>query len=394
MNARRRNALRRIAVVARRRTGFALPLTILVIAALTATLAAAFASVSAEIATNSAQRSESRAFALAESGLEEYISRRAYHCTARTGYVSGTNFVCGGVPDVDSEYVRVSLPGGYADVTAKRVQKALGTTRPAAYLIRSRGVDTVAPFNGATRSVYGERIVAQYVQWSMKTIQVLSGWTSLTGLLLNGASATVSGTDHCNPSNIIAGVALPDGTLDDPHGDVSGNPVKLEMGTQAAMAPQVKIDWAGITTETSMTPGYSIADGGSIPSAALADATMWPVIHVKNFNYTTHTSGSTFVIPDGFGLLIIDGDARVNGSDQWDGIVLAGGTLTSNGSNNIYGATITGLNVKLGETVPVSDVGNGSKVIQYDSCNVAKAASGLGFFSVFPNAWMDNYTTY
>ena len=43
------------------RKGFALPLAILIIAALTATLAAAFSSVTAEIATNSAQRSESRA---------------------------------------------------------------------------------------------------------------------------------------------------------------------------------------------------------------------------------------------------------------------------------------------------------------------------------------------
>ena len=160
------------------------------------------------------------------------------------------------------------------------------------------------------------------------------------------------------------------------------------------MAAQIKIDWAGITAETSLTPTYSIANGGNIPAAAFSDTNSWPVVHVHNFNYATHTSGTTFVVPDGFGLLVIDGNAVVNGSDVWRGIVMVGGTMTSNGANNIYGATITGLNVKLGETVPVSDVGNGNKVIEYDSCNVAKAASGLGFFAVFPNAWMDNYTTY
>ena len=392
MNRRRLRALRRAAIAVRRK-GFALPLVILVIAALTATLAAAFSSVTAEIATNLAQRSESRAFALAESGLEEYVARRTYHCTARTGYVSGTNFLCGAMPNIDSEFVTISLPGGYAVVTAQRVQKGVGT-RPTSFIIRSRGVDTVAPFNGATRAVYGERIVAQYVTWSTRTVQVLSGWTSLTGLSLNGAAATVSGTDHCNPSTVIAGVALPTGTLDDPHNDVTGNPVKLELGTQAATSAAVKIDWAGLVSDASFTANYSVANGGSIPAAAFADTNSWPVIHVHNYTYSTHTAGATFSVPDGFGLLVIDGSAVVNGSNLWKGIVLVGGTMTSNGANNIYGATITGLNVKVGETVAVSDVGNGNKTIEYDSCNVAKAASGFGFFGVLPNAWMDNYTTY
>ena len=71
------------------RKGFALPLAILVIAALTATLSAAFASVTAEIATNSAQRSESRAFVIATARMiwlgAPHVSPKLTAASTRTG---------------------------------------------------------------------------------------------------------------------------------------------------------------------------------------------------------------------------------------------------------------------------------------------------------------------
>jgi|GEM_PF-607502 len=394
--------LRPLAAAAKRRKGFALPLTILVIAALTATLAAAFSSVTAEIATNSAQRSESRAFALAESGLEEYIARRAFHCTARMGYVSGTNFLCSATP-TDSEFVTVSLQGGYATVTAKRVQKGMGVTRPTLFLVRSRGVDTVAPFNGATRAVYGERIVAQYVSWNMNSVQVLSGWTSLSGLLKTGASGTLGGADHCpasagGGSAPIAGVSLPTGTMTGSGAGVpTGNPGVLGLGTQAQADSAVKIDWNGIVNGGAVSADYTFDVNAAVPAALtalFADTTQYPVIHV--------TGSGSFNIPAGRGLLIIDGDGYM-GHGGWNGIIMSGGNITSNGVVSVYGAIISGLNMKLtaaqltaaGQVTPAGgDVGHGVKDIEYDSCQIAKAASRFGFFKVIPNAWMDNFTTY
>ena len=45
-------------------------------------------------------------------------------------------------------------------------------------------------------------------------------------------------------------------------------------------------------------------------------------------------------------------------------------------------------------TNPPNAVANGTKTYQYDSCEVSKAAGGLASYSVFPNAWMDNFVTY
>ena len=397
----RSRTIRRVLASARRRRGFALPLAILVIAALTATLAAAFSSVSAEIATNSAQRSESRAFAMAESGLEEFLSRRTYHCTARSGYVP----LCGTPPTVDKESVTVSLEGGYAEVVAQRARKAVGTTVPATYLVRSRGVDTVAPFNGATRSVYGERIVAQYVIWNAKGIQVLSGWTSLSGLNKNGNSGTFTGIDRCPAASgggaaPVAGVSVPTVPGYTGPNRTSGAPGIQNLGTQAAADSAVKIDWNGIVNGGAVTADYTFAVGSATPAglvAAWADVTQYPVVHI--------TGNGTYTINSGRGLLIIDGAATMNGNATWDGIIMAGGNMTSDGTNTVNGAIITGLNMKLtlsqlaaagfGSTYPSGgDVGNGTKTMSYDSCEVSKAASRFGTFKVIPNAWMDNYSTY
>lgn len=396
-----KTSFRRIIANARERRGFALPLAILVIAALTATLAAAFSSVTAEIATNSAQRSESRAFALAESGLEEYFARRTYLCTARAGYTPS----CGSPPTVNAESVTVSLQGGYAEVVAQRVRRAVGTTLGAIYLVRSRGVDTVAPFNGATRAVYGERIIAQYAVWNSKSIQVRSGWTSLTGLNKNGNSGSLTGIDNCSSAAgggapAIPGVSVP--TVPGYTGPdrTSGSPTGIEtLGTQTAANDAVKIDWNGIVNGGAVTADYAFNVGSAAPAAlvsAWADPTQYPVVHV--------TGNGTFTIPNGQGLLIIDGNATMSGATTWNGIIMAGGNMTSNGNTTVNGAIITGLNMKL--TLPQltaagfltypsnGDTGNGTKNMSYDSCQVQKAASRFGTFKVIPNAWMDNYTTY
>ena len=402
-------AVRQFASRLRSREGFALPLTILVIAALTATLAAAFSSVAAEIATNSAQRSESRAFALAQSGLEDFLARRVYHCTARTGYTPNCN-APSNPPMADVESVTVSLQGGYAQVVAKRVRRAIGIMQPAMYLIRSLGVDTLAPFNGATRAVYGERVVAQYATWNAQNIQVLSGWTSLTGLNKNGTSGKMWGKDHCSAASgggapTVPGVLVPDvpGYTGSPAwtgGSGAGSPPIDSLGTQAQANAAVKIDWNAIVNG-GVSADYTFPYSSTAPAAlvtAWAGSSVYPVVHV--------TGNGTYTIPGGQGLIIIDGNAVMSGNTQWDGIIMVGGTFTSNGTTDIYGAVMSGMNMKLspaqlvallgaGATFPTnSDVGNGTKDIEYDSCEIMKAASRFGFFRAIPNAWMDNFTTY
>jgi hypothetical protein len=393
--------VRRVLYAAKQRKGFALPLAILIIAALTATLAAAFSSVTAEIATNSAQRSESRAFVLAESGLEEYIARRTYHCTARTGYAP----VCGKPPLVQTESVTVTLPGGYAIVTSTKSMSGFGAQRGAMYLIKSRGIDTISTFNGATRAIYGERIVAQYAMWNQKTIQVLSALTSLAGVDKTGAAGVITGFDNCPAVQggglpPLAGISAPTGTINVSGGVTLGSPAQQGLGTQAQADSTIKIDWNGIVSSPSaVTADYTFAYNATIPSALTTfwatDTTYYPVLHV--------TGNGTWSLPaGGRGFLILDGDADM-GHGGWTGIMLAGGTIRGNGTDHIYGAMITGMNMKLTPAqhaatgLPAPNQGDdlrGVKDYYFDSCAVTKAASALGSFVVIPNAWMDNFSTY
>jgi choice-of-anchor A domain-containing protein len=124
-------------------------------------------------------------------------------------------------------------------------------------------------------------------------------------------------------------------------------------------------------------------------------------------------------MPDvgGSGTLIVMGNLTISGNNLWKGILLVGGTMTSNGNGTMTGATMSGLNtmfkqppevpvdelalaqakVPAGTTLtrtPANATANGTKTFQYDSCEVARAAGGLASYSVYPNAWMDNFVTY
>ena len=119
----------------RSRRGFALPLAILALALMTATIVAAYSSTSAETVANSAMRSQERALQLAQTGLQQFFVRRS-----EAGFCSN----CVTDPSVaDSEWTRVTLPGGYADVVAMRQRQRFSSLGIAAvYFVRSTGVDT------------------------------------------------------------------------------------------------------------------------------------------------------------------------------------------------------------------------------------------------------------
>jgi hypothetical protein len=95
--------------------------------------------------------------------------------------------------------------------------------------------------------------------------------------------------------------------------------------------------------------------------------------------------------------LIVTGSLTMSGAFAWDGIILVGKRMKSNGNNNVYGAVATGLNVLLGQTVAgvdsvyPTDLGNGTKVFQYNSCNVLKAGKKLAYLRMLPNTWWERY---
>jgi len=309
------------------------------------------------------------AFTLAETGLEVFIAKR-------------DSFGFTAAPPALSESTRIALGGGYADVILKRIRNDTLAGRYG-YAVRSHGVSTLAALSGTPQA---ERTVAEYAVWQSGSMNVLAGWTSLSGLHKNGSSSMGSGADQCGKQPAMPGVAVPGNPGYTQNGGPlapQGNPpVDTVAPTSTQMADSVKIDWAGLSGGTALTPDITIPPG-AWPS--FSNPNYWPTILVKG----------DFALPgNGQGTLIVTGSLTISGNITWDGVLLVGDNLTSNGNNAVNGATVTGLNVKLGATLPQGDIGNGTKSFNYNSCNIAKAMAGMGQLVGYSNAWVDNWPTY
>ncbi|NUO38454.1 MAG: hypothetical protein HOQ31_07615 [Gemmatimonadaceae bacterium] len=390
------------AATPRERRGFALPMAILIIAFLTVTIAAAYTATSSELTTNMAQRGESKAYMVAQAGLENFMARRN-----ENGFCANCNFPTD-PPTATYESTTVVMPGGFAQVSATQIRTATNT-RPAIYLLRSRGVDTSSiAITGSSIGSRGERTVAQIVYWNVNQVNVLSGWTSTSGLDKMGSSGTISGVDACGKKPAVAGIAVPDGDYGvNGNFTPAGNPPVQYLGTQQAANDAVKIDWDGVINGNRIQADYTFSSASAATSGwssinwSTSGTLNYPVIRV-NDNFTLPSQG-------GQGTLIVMGNLTMSGNNLWKGILLVGGQMTSNGNGTVTGATMSGLNTMFNATqlakaqtisaatltsTPANATANGTKTFQYDSCEVAKAAGGLATYSVYPNAWMDNFVTY
>jgi hypothetical protein len=163
--------------------------------------------------------------------------------------------------------------------------------------------------------------------------------------------------------------------------------------TASQLADSVNIDWKSIINGNSMPADFVVNSTADFPSAAWfeADTSRWPIIRV---------TVDGFSLPNyGRGIIIAEKDFKIVGSNMWDGVILVGGQLISNGNNTVAGATVSGLNVLLGADPggSVLDDGataNGQKIYQYSWCKVARATKALQSYRVLANAWADNLPTW
>src|SRR5688500_16742428 len=146
-----------------------LPMVILLITVMTIALAAAYTLNGTEIQVGDDYEEQVAALALAESGRHRFLIDRA-----------GLGFTTDppGALEVDT----IPYADGQAIVTLTRIRPQVQQL-PALYLLTSRGRRTVATKLGIPPA---ERTVGQYVFWDAAPINVLAGWTSLSGLQKNG----------------------------------------------------------------------------------------------------------------------------------------------------------------------------------------------------------------
>jgi hypothetical protein len=363
------------------RRGAILPLTVIVLSVLAVAVAITFSRVSSERAINADRKAQQGAFAVAQSGLSRYLA----------SFTTMPNSL--GPWPVTTTYN--DLPGGTAQIEMRLLRDSTTTMLPAVYIITSRGRYTAARrYNSLIPSA--DRIVASYALWTPMPFDLNGAFTSLTGVLQNGAgSGGLSGIDHCAAAAggglaSIPGVAVPTtggvGAPADYSGataPIDGNPdnAAVPIGTPGAggtAKDAVGIDWAGILAGTALT-----VDNTAWPGSFAT----WPV---------TKITGDLILPSSGNGILIVTGNLTINGTPlkNWNGIIMVGGNMISNGAVNIYGAVITGLNLKTGGVVGPQSVGNGTKTYQYDSCALKRALGHTGYMQRVRNGWTDTWSSY
>ena len=385
----------------RNRDGFALPMALLVMIVLTVGITAGFKSTSSEVVSNAAHRGDNKAYFLAQAGIEKFLATRNLTglCSATGGVSSSTGGVvssgCLADPtasNADSEWVTIGLTKGSAKVTSVMVRKFINDTLPALYFIRSVGYDSSTKLSGASYSELPDRGVGMYAEFGKAVVNVQGAWFALSGLHKNGNAGLISGVDQCSIANggtgqTLAGAVVPSGgQFSGETSPFQGSPAIDTTKTFAQAVANAKLDWAGIMSGSAISADFEIPQQ-SFPSATwfASNPDAWPVIRVHTNNYSLPNAGR--------GMIIADSNFVISGSNMWDGIVLIGGALTSNGNNTTAGATFAGLNYLLGGT-PGSSAddsdANGQKTYTYNSCNVSKAATGLRIYKARNNTWIDN----
>lgn len=354
----------------RSRDGFAMPITILVMVVLAIGLTGSLSFVTSERRVLDNITQQQNAFLTAQSGLDEFLSNRA-----------GLGFT--GVPGA-SETVTLSIRDGTAEVVLERLRPEIGLS-PALYVIRSTGVIP----GPRTRDPDARRTVAQLAQWQEADLDPQAGWLALTGLHKNGTAGTISGVDRCGNLGDLPGVSVPadPGWSESGGFDPDGDPPVEEVAEIDELIDELGLDWEAIVNQTAMPPDVVFPAG---PWPSFSDPDYWPVIYASG-DFTLPNSGRGILIVTGGSLII-------NGSDQWEGVVLIGEHLIANGNGKVYGATLTGLDAILAAdpeawaaALGQNSVGNGAKAFQYDSCTLASAMQGVSGLSVFHNAWLDNW---
>jgi hypothetical protein len=170
----------------------------------------------------------------------------------------------------------------------------------------------------------------------------------------------------------------------------TGNPPLDTSKTLDQLKPLVTIDWNGILNGGAMQFDIEVPPN-AFPDATwfAADTTRWPIIRVHTNNFSLPNAGR--------GIIVADSDFTISGSNMWNGVILIGGKLTSNGNNTTSGATVSGLNYLLPGAVPpapgyINDdaTANGTKSYVYNSCNVSKATQKLRHYVALANTWIDD----
>ncbi len=356
--------------------GYALPITVFLIAILTLMLGSTFTRAATEHKIAASSKSTLDALLVAQAGLEKYF---------------GQDFTGSDRP-VSGDSTRLDVQGGWAWVVPDVLITPADTMYNFRYIIRSTGY---AENPSQPGDALASHTVAQFADWQKAWLEApRAALIAANGLDIDGPANKVVFDGRDRPNALCAGdPLLPDGfgarlpaSGNDDLGRAiyDGAPVRLRLGTRQSVARLVNIDWAAIRSGE-FVPDYTspqYGQTGNFPSQLVAG---------NYYESTEHFEGE--------GLLIVTGNLTVSDSREywsWRGVILVGGWARFEPDTTyIYGRVITGLNYLTGGTPDDTNIGATQLArIRFDSCNIRKSLKSLKGFVPLVNTWVDNWATF
>ena len=188
---------------------------------------------------------------------------------------------------------------------------------------------------------------------------------------LNGSSMSIDGSDYCGSAS-----DKPPIYTKDPHTTINNGSPTFGGNPAAPVAGPDDIDISGYVSDlkasateiiTADQNGTDYGDSGNFVTCYCDATGLVQGLAMRNLT--------------GYGILLVEGDLTLSGGFDWNGLILATGTVTFNGggpnSLNVRGAVLGN---------DVVDV-NGGVNISYDSCMIEDALSG---YSPVVISWKDN----
>lgn len=175
----------------------------------------------------------------------------------------------------------------------------------------------------------------------------------------NGSSLTVTGTDACGVESSKGAIY----TMDPATTNLNGNP-NITGGTSHGSTSTNIVDYIN-----TLKGGATTTLTEDINSATYGSTTNYVTVY-SNTSSPANNQGLKLQNVTGYGILIVTGDLELGGGFQWNGIIMATGSVTLNGGGggiNIQGLIFTGTSTLTDITI------NGGNVIGYDSCKVKNA---------------------
>lgn len=378
--------------------GFILATSLLVLTLLTVMLTAAFVLVSAEFRTTDNAASSARALALAEAGLENYLSLNR------------------GIQPSDTwDSLRITVAGGYADVVARRVRANVGGVL-SVWALKSTGFPNDPLFTGTPAS---RRTIARLAHLYPGVLPGRAAMTALNGVNVTGTAYTgnpFSGENvggNQGSCTVPAGAAadtfalsVPSGLYSQSAGDsADGEGVNgiNYVATWQALYDSTHINWPLLvdTAASDFFPDYLIP-GGTLPPY---NGTSYLVgLVLGNDTIPTSTMGGGWATAAGIrGVLVVTGDLTLADQAHWDGVIVVGGRVIVLGRYVIHGMIITGLNRSLGQAVAANSIprvsstpptAGATHAFQWYYCYPQVSADALSGMVPIQRAWTDGWALY